>query len=160
MGHGNISYIHSDIYSERVEGHWWIYDPKDLAAVAQGTMQPWDPQPQSWMVQYSPRPWGHFDTPGCAFDPQTRTLFVLTTNSYQSGGDYNYPVVHGWRIKESFMAGDVNKDGAVDVIDLMRLAKAWGSVTGNPNYDPACDLDSSGCVDVIDLLILANNWGK
>lgn len=55
MGHGNISYIHSDIYSKRKEAHWWIYDPKDLAAVAQGTQQPWDPQPQTWMVQYSPR---------------------------------------------------------------------------------------------------------
>jgi hypothetical protein len=160
MGHGNISYIHSDIYPKRVEGHWWIYDPKDLATVAQGAQQPWDPQPQSWMVQYNPRPYGHFDTPGCAFDPQTRTLFVLTTNSYQYGGDFYYPLVHGYRIKESFMAGDVNKDGWVDVVDLLYLVDAFGSLAGDPNYNAASDFNHDDAVDVVDLLMLVDNFGK
>ncbi len=56
--------------------------------------------------------------------------------------------------------GDVNGDGHVDVVDLLFLADAWGSVTGNANYNAACDLNGDGSVDVVDLLILVENWGR
>jgi hypothetical protein len=57
------------------------------------------------------------------------------------------------------VAGDVNGDGHVDVVDLLYLVDAFGSVEGEANYDPACDFNSDGGVDVVDLLVMVENWG-
>ncbi len=53
--------------------------------------------------------------------------------------------------------GDLNGDGAVNVIDLLILLEAWGPCL-NINNCPA-DLSGDGVVNVIDLLILLANWG-
>lgn len=55
---------------------------------------------------------------------------------------------------------DVNSDGHVDVIDLLYLVDAFGSYTGDANYDPACDFNGDGAVDVLDLLDMIENFGK
>ena len=59
-----------------------------------------------------------------------------------------------------WMRGDVNRDNHVDTLDLLALAGAWGSATGNGSYNVLCDLNNDGTVDVVDLLILADNWGR
>lgn len=51
--------------------------------------------------------------------------------------------------------GDVDCDGAVNVIDLLALLGAWG-----PCPDCAADLDGDGNVNVIDLLALLAGWGS
>ncbi len=56
--------------------------------------------------------------------------------------------------------GDANLDGSVDVIDLLLLVDAWGAVTGDANYDAACDFNGDGSVDVIDLLTLIPSFGQ
>ncbi len=56
--------------------------------------------------------------------------------------------------------GDVNGDGAVDVIDLLWLIDAFGTYTGDAKYNPACDFNGDGAVDVIDLLYMIDNFGK
>jgi hypothetical protein len=48
--------------------------------------------------------------------------------------------------------GDINGDGAVNVLDLLLLLKAWGE-SGEPE-----DLHGDGIVDVLDLLLLLSNW--
>ncbi len=58
------------------------------------------------------------------------------------------------------LVGDINGDGHVDVIDLLIFIAAFGTTTGNANYNPACDFNSDGSVDVIDLLDLVANFGK
>ena len=58
------------------------------------------------------------------------------------------------------LLGDVNGDMHVDVMDLLRLVDAFGSLTGDPNYDPHTDFNSDGAVDVVDLLDLVYNFGK
>jgi hypothetical protein len=64
-----------------------------------------------------------------------------------------------WSVIDVHLVGDINNDGHVNTLDLLLLAAAFGSVTGDPNYSPACDLDHNGSVDVVDLLYLADNWG-
>ena len=55
--------------------------------------------------------------------------------------------------------GDVDGDGHVDVVDLLYLVDAFGSILGDANYDVRCDFNTDDSVDVVDLLILVENFG-
>jgi subtilisin-like proprotein convertase family protein len=57
-------------------------------------------------------------------------------------------------LPEAMCPGDLNDDGAVDVLDLLLLLDAWGPCTGCD-----ADLNSDGAVDVLDLLLLLDAWG-
>jgi hypothetical protein len=57
------------------------------------------------------------------------------------------------------VAGDVDLDGLIDVVDLLWLIDSFGKGTGEPGFDPRCDFNSDGAVDVADLLILVENFG-
>jgi hypothetical protein len=57
------------------------------------------------------------------------------------------------------LPGDANADGHVDVTDLLTLVAAFGSVSGDANYDPTCDFNVDGAVDVVDLLYLIDTFG-
>ncbi len=46
---------------------------------------------------------------------------------------------------------DVNHDGTVNIIDLARLAFAYGSSVGSSKYDAATDLEADGTVDILDV---------
>jgi chitodextrinase len=62
-------------------------------------------------------------------------------------------------LSEARLSGDIDGDGHVDVVDLLYFVDAFGSVTGDANYNPAADFNTDGSVDVIDLLMLVDNWG-
>jgi len=80
----------------------------------------------------------------------------------------DYPPQHpmaGQRIDLAFvitgnLPGDVNGDGCVDVADLLYFVGAFGSMVGDPNWDPACDFNGDGSVDVADLLTLVGYFGE
>ncbi len=61
---------------------------------------------------------------------------------------------------ESEYPGDVDGDGDVDLADLAELLAAYGSCTGDANYNPDADLDDSGCVDLSDLAMLLAHYGE
>ena len=42
--------------------------------------------------------------------------------------------------------GDVNYDGAVNIVDLAIIAAAYGTHVGQPNYNPQADLDMDGLI--------------
>jgi hypothetical protein len=58
------------------------------------------------------------------------------------------------------IAGDVDGDGDVDPDDFAIFAGAYGSVVGDPTYDPECDIDGDGDVDPDDFAIFAANYGS
>jgi hypothetical protein len=58
------------------------------------------------------------------------------------------------------LPGDTNADGHVDVVDLLDLVAAFGSLAGDANYDATCDFNTDGAVDVVDLLDLVYNFGQ
>ena len=120
-----------------------------------GSKNPWEPQHDEWKVQGIPDPVHHSPglVTGIAFDAQTRTLFVIAPR-LQPGGQEWYPLVYGYRIKQSVNICDINKDGYVDVEDLLYFVDAFGSVTGDPNYDSRCDFNSDNsrrCRGPVDL---------
>jgi hypothetical protein len=58
------------------------------------------------------------------------------------------------------VAGDVNGDGKVNWKDILIIASALGTRSGNRRWNPACDLNSDGKVDLNDLCIALRNFGK
>lgn len=58
-----------------------------------------------------------------------------------------------------FLRGDVNRSGRVDGADLVVLARAFGTRSGEARYDADADLDENRRVDGADLAILAANFG-
>jgi hypothetical protein len=55
--------------------------------------------------------------------------------------------------------GDLDGDGDTDLADLAELLGAYGSVTGDPNYNPDADLDNDDDVDLADLAELLGDYG-
>ena len=60
---------------------------------------------------------------------------------------------------KAVVPGDINGDGVVDISDAILASHAFGSSTGNPDYNPAADLNSDGNIDIFDMLMLARNFG-
>jgi hypothetical protein len=65
-----------------------------------------------------------------------------------------------WHYEPAPAVGDVNGDGKVNLIDILKIMLALGTVPGNRRWNPACDLNSDGRVDLKDLLIALKNYGK
>lgn len=55
---------------------------------------------------------------------------------------------------------DPSGDGAVDGIDVLRIAVAFGSTFGNARWNADADLDGSGIVDGDDLALVAAGFGQ
>lgn len=58
------------------------------------------------------------------------------------------------------LTGDINLDGKVDIKDIAAVAKAFGSILGQPGYSSAVDLNSDFKVDIKDIAIAAKNFGQ
>ncbi|MDP4182401.1 MAG: dockerin type I domain-containing protein, partial [Bacillota bacterium] len=50
---------------------------------------------------------------------------------------------------------DINRDGAVNMIDVITLAKAFGSNQSGLNFDLRCDLNGDKCINMIDVIKIA-----
>ncbi len=62
----------------------------------------------------------------------------------------------------TYLPGDVNSDGCVNVGDLQGLVAAWGSqaTPPDPSWNTNADLNSDGYINVGDLQVLIANWGN
>jgi len=69
-----------------------------------------------------------------------------------AGGYWHGPVART-------VAGDVNCDCAVDVVDVQLVAGRWRCTSGDGCYHAFCDLDASGGIDVIDIMRAVADWG-
>jgi hypothetical protein len=56
------------------------------------------------------------------------------------------------------LLGDINHDGVVNDLDLELLIAAWGSVPGDPNWNPDADINGDGVVDIRDLALMGDNF--
>jgi hypothetical protein len=51
-------------------------------------------------------------------------------------------------------------DGGVDIRDISKVSKAYGSVPSSPNWDPKSDLNNDMTVDIRDVSLVSRNYGK
>jgi parallel beta-helix repeat protein len=67
-----------------------------------------------------------------------------------------YPLMKPW----SILASDLNRDRTVNVLDLTIVATAFGSISGEPEYNAVADLDKNRVINIIDVSIVAKDFGK
>ena len=54
--------------------------------------------------------------------------------------------------------GDLNNDGAINMNDVIILASAFNSISGDPRFNAAYDLNGDGAISMADVMIIANNF--
>jgi len=55
---------------------------------------------------------------------------------------------------------DVNHDGVMNIIDISKVARSFGSSPGHQNWNPIADLDENELINIIDVSMAANEFGK
>jgi hypothetical protein len=58
------------------------------------------------------------------------------------------------------MLGDVNADGTINILDLVKAAMAFGAVPGSPLWDPQADVYPDNRVNIFDLVAIALRFGQ
>ncbi len=143
---------HASPYRHQV----WAYDANDLLQVRSGTMQCWEVRPYAvWPLEGMDSS-GCADMEGAAYDPETGRLYI--TESYGEE-----PHVHVYQISVPATVvrdGDIDGDGACDVVDAVVLAEviAGGLPAGTPPCvrPLACDFNLDGTLAAGDLLVLSS----
>lgn len=93
------------------------------------------------------------------------TPLQITFQDTADSNVYDFPsfVVQGTlRIDASpALVGDLNGDGVVNLQDLIRLAQAYNSKPGDPNWNPNADLTPPyGTIGLTELVTLAMHYGQ
>ena len=55
---------------------------------------------------------------------------------------------------------DLNKDGAVNIMDIAIVARAYGTQPGDGRWNEKADLDNNGIINIVDVSIVAKDFGK
>jgi len=58
------------------------------------------------------------------------------------------------------IAGDLDCNCRVDIVDIMLVAVRWRSQVGDELYDPLYDLDNDGDIDIVDIMLAVVHWGE
>ena len=58
------------------------------------------------------------------------------------------------------MPGDINADNTVNILDIVRVALAFGAVPANPNWDPNADINGDKVINIVDIVIVALHFGE
>jgi hypothetical protein len=73
----------------------------------------------------------------------------------QNPGDGNWEIYC-----RTSLAGDVNGDNIVNVMDLTLVSLSYGTMEGEPGYNPDADINKDGIADMRDLRIVAYYLGE
>jgi len=69
-------------------------------------------------------------------------------------------MVIGFQIVKADRICDLNLSGMVDMGDIGRVAVAFGSQYGDPQWDSVADLDANGKVNMWDIGLVARQFGR
>lgn len=97
-----------------------------------------------------------WNTSGLAYGNYTVSAYAWPVTSETDTSDNT---LAGSVIKVT-IPGDVDGSFAVDLGDLVLLAKAYNSVPGQAKWNPNADIDGSGQVDLGDLVALAQHYNQ
>jgi len=60
----------------------------------------------------------------------------------------------------NLLLGDLNRDRAVDIEDIVIVTVAFGSKQGSSKWNPVADLNQDGLIDIFDLVQVTVNFAK
>jgi len=55
--------------------------------------------------------------------------------------------------------GDIDRNGVIDLYDVVAIQKAYDSTPSSPNWDARCDLNGDGYVGLEESIIIMRNYG-
>jgi hypothetical protein len=90
-------------------------------------------------------------------------LSVEGKMTWAGGYDYIFNGVGSGSTVGITIAGDVNLDRRVDIVDIMLVATRWNTVVGDPGYDVRYDLAPdmpNGAIDIVDIMYVAARWNQ
>lgn len=96
-------------------------------------------------------------------DPMPAGLHTIRVEVYDSEtGDLIHTYEHKYavtlRADVTTYSGDA-LDFRVDILDVARAARAFGSMPGHPRWDPPCDTNEDFKVNILDIAAIARNFG-
>jgi hypothetical protein len=84
--------------------------------------------------------------------------YFLTAATNISYPDIHYPTfisdVGVWVV----IPGDVNGDGAVNILDAIAQSNSFLLSPGTPNWNPNADVNCDNVVNILDSIVLSNHW--
>jgi hypothetical protein len=98
-----------------------------------------------------------WNTTGFAKGNYTISAYAELVPDETNTGDSN---VTSNKIIVLSIPGDINGDGKVDILDVATAAKAYGSSTGEQNFEPNPDVNNDGIVNILDMSIIAREYEK
>ncbi|GAB4546926.1 MAG: hypothetical protein Tsb0013_06210 [Phycisphaerales bacterium] len=115
-----------------------------------------------WETDSNPIRWGMMfnfrfraDAP-----PTTGTIDIDPFRGTNAPGEYETQNFVPMPVMVSLCDGDFDGDGDVDLGDFGVFGSAFGSMTGDANYDPNADFDNDGDVDLGDFGIFGGEFGR
>jgi hypothetical protein len=61
---------------------------------------------------------------------------------------------------DGFIRGDLNNDEAINIGDVIEIAKYFGKTSADASYNHALDLTDDGVINMSDVIKLAMNFGR
>ena len=115
-----------------------------------------------WETNTNPIRWGTMynfrftaDTP-----PTTGTVDITPFRTPDVPGEYETLNIVPTPGSVSVCVGDFNGNGTVDLGDFGVFGSAFGSMTGDANYNPAADFNSDGTVNLGDFGTFGSEFGR
>ena len=84
---------------------------------------------------------------------QSSAIGLSQSTNYRLGSGYWY---RDSEMLPAPLVGDVNGDGKVNVLDMIRIGMHWGE-TGPPGWIPE-DVNQDGVINVLDMIFVGMNW--
>jgi hypothetical protein len=56
--------------------------------------------------------------------------------------------------------GDVNCDGIVNILDVVRITSIYMVHKGDPKYNPNADIDGNGVINILDVVLCTSHYGQ
>jgi hypothetical protein len=63
-------------------------------------------------------------------------------------------------VRQRLLSTDLNNDGTVNILDIFMVAKAFGSIPGDKNWNAVADLNTDSIINVLDVYAVARDYGK
>ena len=60
----------------------------------------------------------------------------------------------------SLASADVNRDGVIDIFDVVIVAVAFASKPGDFSWNPIADINNDEIVDIFDMVVVALHFGE